>query len=692
MEQCWQDQKEWLETDGLGGFASGTAGGIRTRRYHGLLLSATAPPTGRFMLVNGVEAIVTTAAGSFPLSSQRYAGQVVAPEGFKHIEAFDHEPWPTWRFRLPDGTLIEQEIFVRHGQPIVAMSWRAVGNSAGVRLSVRPLMSGRDYHALHHENSAFRFAAEQRDDTLTWRPYDSVPAIVARSNGTYSPRPVWYRNFFYQEEWLRGFEATEDLAAPGVFEFDLTNNEATLIFAACTANVQPAEALDIVQLRAAEMKRRNAFVSRLHRAGDQYIVRRGNDQSAGKTIIACYPWFADWGRDAFISIRGLCLATGRFDEARDILASWANHVSRGMLPNRFPDVAQNGVEEPEYNSVDASLWYVIAVCEFLRSAPGRLQRRGSSSVDDSVRDAASGSIQNEGVEQDSEQILLRAVEQILDGYIAGTRHGIGMDNDGLLMCGRPGVQLTWMDSKIGDWVVTPRHGKPVEVQALWLNALDLASAYFPRFDSIGRRGAMSFRSRFWNESQRCLFDVVDDNRQAGVNDPRVRPNQIYAVGGLPLMLLDLDRARAVVDAVERDLLTPIGLRSLAPSEAGYKPVYNGGPVERDSAYHQGTVWPYLIGPFVEAWVRVRGNTLDTRREARARFLEPMLKHLEDAGLGHVSEIADADAPHMPRGCPFQAWSIAELIRLDQVVLREAGAKPPAKPQAGSRHQNVLKSR
>ena len=649
MNSCCLDQREWLETDGLGGFASGTASGVRTRRYHGLLLAATTPPTGRFMLVNGIDATIWTPDGSFPLSSQRYGGNdVVAPEGYKLIEAFDHEPWPTWRYRLPDGSIVEQELFVTHGQPVTAMSWRLVSTRGGpVRLKVRPFLSGRDYHALHHENPVFKFDAAQERERVTWRPYAGVPAVVAYSNGRYAHRPTWYRNYYYQEEQLRGFDASEDLAAPGVFEFELTDaNEAVLILVAQTDRPIDLPGSDaricLNELRSREARRRNGFASSLRRAGDQYLVRRGD---GGRTIIAGYPWFADWGRDTFIALRGLCLATGRLDDAREVLTSWAKHVSLGMLPNRFPDRG----EAPEYNSVDASLWYVIAVCEYLYAQRSRPFRAGYS-------------VEGPGPEGPASE-MLRAIELILDGYTNGTRHGIRMDpTDGLLFAGAPGVQLTWMDSKVGDWVVTPRHGKPVEVQALWINALSLASSYFSRFEAQARKAATSFRARFWNEAKRCLFDVVDDGFERGNSDARLRPNQIYAVGGLPLVLLDDERARAVVDAVERSLLTPIGLRSLGPEEQDYKPRYTGGPVERDSAYHQGTVWPYLIGPFVEAWVRVRGNTPQAKREARERFLEPLLKRRADSGLGHVPEIADAQGPHMPRGCPFQAWSVAEVLR------------------------------
>jgi glycogen debranching enzyme len=266
--------------------------------------------------------------------------------------------------------------------------------------------------------------------------------------------------------------------------------------------------------------------------------------------------------------------------------------------------------------------------------------------------------------------LLKAIDAILDGYSQGTRYAIRADSDGLLACGVPRVQLTWMDAKVGDWVVTPRIGKPVEIQALWLNALWIASQHDERRKTLFARGCESFRARFWNRERGCLYDVIDVNHRAGAVDAALRPNQIFAVGGLPLALLDGEQARLVLESVEDHLLTPLGLRSLAPQEPGYTRCYTGGVAQRDGCYHQGTVWPWLIGAFIEAWVRMRGNTDKAKQEARRRFLDPLLRHMETAGLGHISEIADAEPPHTPRGCPFQAWSVGEALRLDRVVLAE----------------------
>lgn len=634
---------EWLEADGLGGFASGTVSGIRTRRYHALLLTATAPPTGRCVLVNGFDAWIDTPAGRFALSSHCYAPDVVHPDGAQRIETFDPEPWPRWCFRLEDGTRIGQEICVHHGASCTILSWRLCEPREGVILSLRPFLSGRDYHALHHENPVFRFDAETYSGRVAWRPYSDLPRIIACSNGEYTHQPDWYRNFLYEEERARGLDFTEDLASPGTFRWDLSKGEAVLILAAegpaAEAVLPGVPAQQCAHnLHAVERERRRRFPSRLERAADAYLVRRGE----GQTIIAGYPWFSDWGRDTFIALRGLCLTTNRLDDAREILLTWADTVSEGMLPNRFADHG----DTPEFNAVDASLWYVVAVHEFLQAMATRRRR----------------------VTRRDLRVLQDAIEAILSGYAQGTRYGIRLDADGLLAAGEPGVQLTWMDAKVGDWVVTPRIGKPVEVQALWLNASRIASTFSPRWKKFFTRGSEAFQARFWNEAGGYLYDVVDPDHHPGTADATFRPNQIFAVGGLPVSLLTGDRARRVVEAVEARLWTPLGLRSLAPEEPGYVPRYEGGVRERDGAYHQGTVWPWLIGPFVEAWVRVRGGTPEAKQEARTRYLAPLLQHLDEAGLGHGSEIADADPPHPPRGCPFQAWSVGEILRLVKDVL------------------------
>jgi predicted glycogen debranching enzyme len=637
------DWAEWLEVDGLGGFASGTTAGIRTRRYHALLLTATSPPAGRKVLVNGFEAWVETARGNWFLTSQRYLPDIVYPDGITRIKTFELRPWPTWLFELDDNLAIEQEVFVPYGQSALVSIWRLTGNPGyEVKLAVRPFLSGRDFHAIHRENSSFRFDSEVSGDRVRWKPYYDIPAVLARSSGRYTHSPTWYRNFLYTEERARGLDYLEDLASPGLFEWDLQQGIASLIYFAEGFGDIGREQDDIAEiaekLRAQELQRRAAFSSSLVAAAESYLVKRGS----GKTIIAGYPWFGDWGRDTFISLRGLCLATGRLDTAREILMEWAETVSMGMLPNRFPDRDV----EPEYNSVDASLWYIIAVFEYLRISQGK-----PSLEDDKITAK-----------------LQQAIDAILSGYSAGTRFRIKVDEDGLLAAGEPGVQLTWMDAKVGGQVITPRIGKPVEVQALWINALWVAQSFFSRWRSLFAKASETFGMRFWNEARGQLYDVIDVDHRPGAMDPSFRPNQIFAVGGLPLVLLPMKRASQVVETIEAALWTPMGLRSLAPGEPGYVPRYEGDVWHRDTAYHQGTVWPWLIGPFTEAWVRVRGNTPEAKKLARKKFIEPLQNHFDQAGLGHVSEIADADPPHTPRGCPFQAWSLGELLRLDRVVL------------------------
>ncbi|HXV75336.1 MAG TPA: amylo-alpha-1,6-glucosidase [Candidatus Polarisedimenticolaceae bacterium] len=638
------ERNEWLEADGLGGFASGTASGIRTRRYHALLLVATTPPSGRYVLVNGIEAWARTADGDEALTSQRYAPGVVHPDGAARIESFASAPWPSWVFRLRDGCRIRFDLFVPHETSSVVLSWRADRVKPPLELFVRPLLSGRDPHALHRENTAFRFEpAPLPGGGQRWAPYPDVPAIYVTGNGEYDHSPDWYRNFVYEQERLRGLDFIEDLASPGVFRWDLARGPASLSFSADEARLPGGAGVE--RERRAERRRRRRFPSELDRSADAYLVRRGT----GKTIVAGYPWFGDWGRDTFISLRGLCLTTGRLDDAGRILREWARAVSNGMLPNRFPDRG----EAPEYNSVDASLWYVIAVHEFLEAV--RRERGAPSRLASELREA---------------------VDAILEGYARGTRYRIGMDRDGLLASGEPGVQLTWMDAKVGDRVITPRTGKPVEVQALWLNALAIGASWNARWRGVLERGSRSLTERFWNPANGMLYDVVDVDHVAGSHDAAVRPNQILTVGGLPRCVLDSGRARSVVDGVERRLLTPLGLRSLAPDEAGYAARYEGGVAERDGAYHQGTVWPWLLGPFVEAWVRVRGGSTDARRQASRRFLAPVERHLRDAGSGHVSEITDAEDPYTPRGCPFQAWSLGELLRLSRQTLEVATETGP----------------
>jgi predicted glycogen debranching enzyme len=640
---------EWLEADGAGGFASGASDLIRTRRYHALLLVQT--PAGRVTLVNGIEAWVNLPDGPVFISSQRYAPDVIHPDGARRIEAFASAPWPRWTFLLPDGSRLTQEVFVAGGQTCLRWSrHNAIGapladGAAPATLHVRLLLSGRDYHALHHENPAFAFAAEQGAGWVRWRPYPGLPPITAWG-GSYAADPLWYRQFLYEAEQERGLDCIEDLASPGVLSWSL-DRPATL---ALRADMAPAWPVTVLAESEAEER---AGAPALDHAARQYLARR----TGFCTIMAGFPWFTDWGRDSFIALRGLLLTPiGRAatetlkvriaretrqrasrDLAEQVLLAWSAHVDQGMLPNRFPD----GAGPPEYNAVDASLWFVIAVHDLLAA----------------------------GAAAPVAARLQAACIAILEGYAGGTRFGIGMDTDGLMRAGAPEMQLTWMDAKVGDWVVTPRRGKPVEVQALWINALRIAAAWTngARWAATADLATKSFLARFPDPDTNGLRDLIDGDP---AEEHRVRPNQIFAVGGLPFTIVPDALAHDIVDLVGRRLLTPLGLRTLDPADPAYQPAYRGGVAQRDGAYHQGTAWPWLLGAYVEAWLRVQGDTAEARRDARARFLPPLDAHLQQAGLGHISEVVDGDAPHRPGGCPFQAWSLGEYLRV-KAMLSEA---------------------
>ncbi|MFO0829864.1 MAG: amylo-alpha-1,6-glucosidase [Phycisphaerales bacterium] len=646
-------EREWLETDGCGGYATGTLTLVRSRRYHALLAAATEPPAIRRVLVSGVEALIEADGATWPLTAHRYAPEVIHPplaESGVSIERFDRDPWPTWIYRLACGVRVRHELWMpRRGGATVA-TWTLLDAKPGADLVVRPLLAGRDAHSLTRVSGDVDVV---RDGAIVRCRLPSGDVVSLASDAAWIVDPVWYRDFLYGEERQRGFDHIEDLVAPVVLRGaigDAGDRGIGIVFAGGDAADLSRERVGawIRRERDAERARRQAFRTPLDRAADQFIVKRG----AARSIIAGYPWFADWGRDTFIAMRGLLLATGRYADATGVLVGWSRVLSRGMTPNRFPDAApraDGGADEPEYNSVDASLWYAVVAGELLESC----DRLGVT------------------IAPGDRTVVEGAILAIVGAYREGTRYGIRMDADGLLRAGVRGQQLTWMDARVDGREITPRIGKPVEVNALWINALSVATRLDARFAATLDLAGASFE-RFWNAARGCLHDVIDVDHEPGRVDATVRPNQILAVGGLPLQLVDGDRATSIVSIVERELWTPIGLRTLAPSEPGYVPRYEGGPSARDAAYHQGTVWPWLLGPFVEAWTRVRGDTLVARRSARERFLEPMRAHLEHAGVGHVSEIADAEPPHVPRGCPFQAWSLGELLRLERVALATNG--------------------
>ena len=632
--------REWLETNGLGGFASSTVIGLNTRRYHGLLVAATKPPVGRFVLLSKMEETLFIESQAFELSANRYPG-VVHPQGFRYLKQFRLDPFPVFTYEI-EGIEIEKSVFMVRGENSTVIQYQLTKNNhpespKNLRLEVRPLIAFRDYHGTTHENGSINGAIEQRAGLVTINPYRDLPSLhLAHDAVELSKTGDWYRNFEYDVERERGLDFQEDLFNPLVLKFNFRlRKQATII-----ASVEPRDVSQAAEYRQKEIARRRAlatsspikdsFTETLTAAADQYIVSRGEQN----TVIAGYHWFSDWGRDTMITLPGLTLPTGKHEVAKSILRIFAQNVSQGMLPNRFPDSG----ETPEYNTVDATLW-------FFEAARAYLAYTGDADF-----------VRNE---------LYPVFADIIAWHVRGTRYGIKVDPCGLLASGEPGVQLTWMDAKVGDWVVTPRRGKPVEIQALWYNALrtmeDLAQRFGDdanrkRYANMASVASWAFNRLFWNESTGCLYDVVN----GGPPDPSIRPNQIFAVS-LHYSMLSPERAKAVVEKVREHLLTPYGLRSLAPGDPQYRGRYTGGPAERDGGYHQGTVWPWLLGPFITAYVKVDGAS-DSARKQAAEWLKPVEAHLSEAGLGHISEIHEGDAPHRPCGCVAQAWSVAEVLR------------------------------
>ncbi len=627
---------EWLDTNGRGGFASGTVSGANTRRYHGLLLTAQQPENNRYLLVNHVEEWLHIEGEQVFLSTNVYPG-AVHPQGYAHCISFTSTPWPSWTYAYA-RKIIRREILCIRGRDVVIVRWTLVETSNGsIRLRIRPMLTGRDYHALHHENETLSPHAAIHQGWVSWQPYHGLPVVRAFHSGTYRHAPDWYRHVQFPLEEERGLDFEEDWWSPGEFSFELEPGKDEVL--ALTS--ETIDRLDVADITHKERARRmqvqksapkaDPLLSALWLAADSFLVRR----STHHTVIAGYPWFTDWGRDTFISLPGLCLVTKRHEAAWHIIQSFSSYVSEGMVPNRFPDTA----EDPEYNSIDASLWFIYAVDRYLAYSRDAIRVRS---------------------------IAWPAIKQILNGYRQGTRYDIHMDVDGLIVGGTPGIQLTWMDVKIGDWVVTPRHGKPVEIQALWLRALDVGARLAARFgesDYAARcrkdraRAVEAFRAKFWYKDGLYLYDTIHGPEG---NDTSIRPNQVLAIA-LCDDLLTREQAEQVLNIVAAHLLTPVGLRTLSPTDARYRPRYEGGPMERDSAYHQGTVWPFLLGFFVTAWLNTYGRNAKARIKGRS-FLEGLEPHLQEACLGQVSEVFDGDAPHHPGGCPAQAWSVAEPLR------------------------------
>jgi predicted glycogen debranching enzyme len=635
--------REWLVTNGIGGYASGTVAGLLTRRYHGLLVAALNPPLGRTLLLTKLDETALYDNLTYPLHSNRWADGSVNPQGYRHIESFALEGTiPVWRFACADA-LLEKRICMEQGANTTYIQYTLHRATQPLTLNLKALVNYRDYHG-DTQNKGWQMEIKPVEQGICVRANpEAIPFYLFSDSANVFPAHNWYYGFDLAVEKYRGLRDKEDHLHAATLEIALNLGE-SVTFVASTdkkPNLKGEIALQLRQIQEQKLiefwqasrpinaKKAPAWIEQLVLAADQFIVDRPLPENPnGKTIIAGYHWFSDWGRDTMISLPGLTISTGRPEIARSILRTFARYVDRGMLPNRFPDAG----EKPEYNTVDATLWYFEAMGIYYQATED----------DDLLKE------------------LFPILAEIITWHCRGTRYNIQMDaTDGLLYAGETGVQLTWMDAKVGDWVVTPRRGKPIEVNALWYNALGIMAKFarqlgkpHQEYEARLERVLAGF-SRFWNPQTGYCYDVLDT---PDGDDASLRPNQIFAVS-LPESPLNPAQQKGVVDACGRMLFTSHGLRSLSPAHPQYQGYYGGNQLQRDGAYHQGTVWGWLLGAFVLAHLRVYGN-LPLARE----FLAPMANHLTAHGLGSLSEIFEGDAPMTPRGCIAQAWTVAEVLR------------------------------
>jgi predicted glycogen debranching enzyme len=624
------ESREWLVTNGRGGYASGTVAGSLTRRYHGLLVAALTPPVGRRLVVATCEIDVDYDGMRYELGTNRWTSGAVSPDGYRLCSSFALvDGVPTWTYVCGDA-VIEKSIAMVAGADASALALRIVRARTPVTLGLRILAADRDHHGGALPDPASFTVRVEDDCAHVVLPESNRTLTIYAPGAQISAACERYAGFALPREAERGLTATDDYVHVASVSMTLGAGDS----GGCVFTIDPnvahfAPAVVIAARdtnRSRATKAGNGILGELAVAADAFIVKRGDGAGSGCTVVAGYHWFADWGRDTMIALPGLALATGRADVARDILLTFAKTVDGGMLPNRFPD---DGAP-PEYNTVDAALWFIEAVRAYYEKTSDR------GLLDE----------------------IFAKLDEIVTGYAGGTRYGIHVDADGLVSAGVPGVQLTWMDAKVGDYVVTPRIGKPVEISALWyaaLRAMETFAAVTGRpaqhYHALAERCAAGF-ARFWNPERDCCFDVLDGPNG---NDAAIRPNQLFALALHASPLSDA-HARAIVDVCSRELLTTAGLRTLAPGDPAYVGHYGGDQSSRDAAYHQGTVWPWLMGPFVRAHLRVYRDPAIART-----FVQPLVDALDAYGIGTLGEIFDGDAPHAPRGTIAQAWSVAELI-------------------------------
>ena len=626
---------EWLETNGLGGWSSSSVIGCNTRRYHGLLVAAIKAPTERMVLVSKIDETICINGECFELGVNNF-GDAINPNGHLYLSKFTKDLFPEWTYELK-GITIKKTIAMVQGENTTLVLYTVVKATKAFTMELQPFIAARGYHELQNKNSNLWWDVDFKDGILKNHPFqDSTNIFISVPNSTYEHHPNWFERFNYDEEKKRGLDFKEDLLNHGTLSVNLKKGQ-TIGIIISTENPAGKDAIalfenELLRKKALLTKQPDSFIFRqLLLAADQFVVKRDDNL---KTIIAGYHWFTDWGRDTMISLPGICLSTGRFEDAKKIIAAFAKSVSMGMLPNRF----QDHDESPQYNNVDGTLWFFIAIYKYYL------------------------------VTKDDEFVLkelLPILKEIINYHFQGTRYNIKVDEDGLLFAGEQGQQLTWMDAKIADWVVTPRMGKPVEVQALWYNALRIYSEllkidgqeeHAASFESKAKMAKDSFLKMFWYKDGGYLYDVIDKNNNA---DSSLRPNQLFAIS-LPFPLIEDKEAKAVLKIVEEKLYTLVGIRTLPMYDLRYVGEYNGGVFKRDSSYHQGTVWSWLLGPYIDALIKVKGSKGKTQAKL---VIQEFAHHLEEGCIGSVSEIFDGNAPHHPKGCIAQAWSVAELIRV-----------------------------
>ena len=625
---------EWLETNGLGGYSSSTLSGANTRRYHGLFVPAVHVPVGRRVLLSKLEETVVIGNEAHLLTCSEFPGYIF-DEGLSYLSKFSKDIFPVFHYQI-EGIEIKKTIAMLHEQDVLVVTYEVLKAPQPFTLELKPFVAFRDFHSLAKATETINKEAVFGNDCLSICPFSmQEPLYIFVKNAAFKYKPNWCLNFEYTVERQRGLDFQEDLYGYGNFIVKLTEGEKISVIVGTHA----IEERDGFKLIREEKRRREAlldylpikddFTKNLALAADQFLVKRGDL----KTIIAGYHWFSDWGRDTMIALPGICLVTGRHAEAKKIIQAFAKTVDMGMIPNRFPDEG----ETPEYNTVDATLWYFIAIKKYYDYT---------------------------GDKQFVTEEILPVLEEIIAWHERGTRYNIHVAEDGLIYAGQRGVQLTWMDAKVGDWVVTPRQGKAVEINALWYNALLILSDFYALKDDVANENIfknkaiqveLAFKTTFINPNENSLYDYVDGDFRS----TDVRPNQIFAVS-LPYQIVSNEIAQKIIAEVEEKLLTPVGLRSLAKDNQQYIGLYRGDQLSRDGSYHQGTVWSWLLGPYITAKIKIQG---EEGRKATLKYLTNLEGNLLEAGIGTISEIFDGDAPHLPNGCIAQAWGVAELLRV-----------------------------